>query len=88
MKMKISLIMIVIAMLFAGCGPSENEQKATITQIAAGILATQTAQAPTITPTPSFEPGDTSVSPVDGMVLHYIPGGAIQMPSNMKCPSI
>ncbi|MGB2962516.1 MAG: SUMF1/EgtB/PvdO family nonheme iron enzyme [Anaerolineales bacterium] len=77
MKRKLSLIMIMIgiAMLFLGCGPNESEQIATITQIAAGILATQTAQAPTITPTPSFGPGDTSVSPVDGMVMHYIPGG-------------
>ncbi len=45
-------------MVISACGPSQSEQVATFTQIAAGIYATQTAQVPTITPT--FTPSPTA----------------------------
>jgi formylglycine-generating enzyme required for sulfatase activity len=78
MKFKLACITLGIAFLTSGCAPSESEQIATITQIAAGIIATQTAQAPTatpVTPTPTLSPGATRVSPVDGMTMVYIPAG-------------
>ncbi|MGB2962514.1 MAG: formylglycine-generating enzyme family protein [Anaerolineales bacterium] len=76
MKLKLTTyLMLGIAFLASGCGPSESEQIATITQIAAGIIATQTANAPTATPTPTLSPGDTRTSPVDGMTMVYIPPG-------------
>jgi formylglycine-generating enzyme required for sulfatase activity len=77
-KIKLALIGLGAALLAAACAPSESEQIATITQIAADIIATQTAQAPTatpVTPTPTLGPGDTRTSPVDGMTMVYIPGG-------------
>jgi hypothetical protein len=51
--MKNSLILLVLTMLLAACGPSQEEIDATGTQIAANIFATQTAVAPTHTPTPT-----------------------------------
>jgi Tol biopolymer transport system component len=57
----------VLAILFVGCSPSEDEGKATSTQFARNSFATQTANVtppsvtPTLTPTPTQEP--TIISP-------------------------
>jgi sulfatase modifying factor 1 len=78
MRIKLTSIALGFVFLASGCAPSESEQIATITQIAANIIATQTAQAPTTTPippTPTLSPGDIRTSPVDGMTMVYIPGG-------------
>jgi formylglycine-generating enzyme required for sulfatase activity len=91
MKFKLALIGLGVAMLTAACAPSESEQIATITQIAAGIIATQTAQAPTatltptvtpVTPTPTLFPGATRISPVDGMTMVHIPAGEYTLGSS------
>jgi hypothetical protein len=50
--MKRICLSLVIVWLMSGCGPSQEELDATATQIAANIFATQTAEAPTETPTP------------------------------------
>jgi formylglycine-generating enzyme required for sulfatase activity len=84
MRFKLTLIGLGIALLATACAPSESEQIATITQIAAGIIATQTAQAPTatpVTPTPTLSPGATRTSPVDGMTMVYVPGGEFTLGS-------
>jgi hypothetical protein len=51
-KMFLALVIILALVLLSACGPSEEEQNATGTQIAANIFGTQTAEAPTHTPTP------------------------------------
>jgi WD40 repeat protein len=59
--MKTPNILILSLLLIAGlittaCGTSEEEQNATVTRIAADVLATQTAGAPTPTPAPTETP--------------------------------
>jgi len=78
MRAKYVPIVIGVAIFAGGCAPSEQEQIASITQIAAEIIATQTAQAPTATPippTPTISPGTRQISPGDGMTMVYIPSG-------------
>ncbi len=52
----------VLAILFLSvCGPSHAELAATATQVAAAIFATQTAEAPTTTSTPTATQTDTPI---------------------------
>lgn len=59
----IAILVIGLALSLSACGPSQAELDATATQVAADIFATQTALAPTITPTftptPTFIPSPT-----------------------------
>ena len=48
------LISILIAAILSACGPNQAEQQATVTQMAANVFGTQTAQAPT--PTATYPP--------------------------------
>jgi hypothetical protein len=60
---KICLLCVILVMLtlnLAGCGPSEEELAAQATQVAHDIFATQTAQAPTFTPTATATPTSTN----------------------------
>lgn len=54
----ITLLSLLTGALLSACGPSPAEQAGTATQIAANIFATQTAQAPTATPT--YTPSPTA----------------------------
>jgi hypothetical protein len=54
----ITLLSLLIGAILSACGPSPAEQAGTATQAAANIFATQTAQAPTATPT--FTPSPTA----------------------------
>jgi S1-C subfamily serine protease len=45
------IVCVVLAMLLAACGPPQEELDAQATEIAANVFATQTAEAPTHTPT-------------------------------------
>jgi hypothetical protein len=54
----ITLLSLLIGALLSACGPSPAEQAGTATQAAANSFATQTAQAPTATPT--FTPSPTA----------------------------
>lgn len=57
MNNKLKFIISLLTVIFlAACGPSQAELDATITQVAAGEYMTQTAQAPTSTPTPTNTP--------------------------------
>jgi len=69
------IILLFSLLLLAGCGPSESEAQATITQIALNIIGTQTAQAPTPTLTPTLAPGQIRQSEMDGMNMVFIPSG-------------
>ena len=61
MKARLSLICILMmALLLSACGPSEAEQAATATQVAANIFTTLTAQAPTATATHTPSPTSTA----------------------------
>ena len=53
-------ILVLLALNLAGCGPSEAELSAQATQVAHDIFATQTAQAPTFTPTATTTPTATN----------------------------
>jgi len=53
-------ILVLLALNLAGCGPSEAELAAQATQVAHDIFATQTAQAPTFTPTATATPTSTN----------------------------
>jgi hypothetical protein len=56
---KLLLVIIgLVGLLLSACGPSQVEFDVTVTSIAAGIFATQTAQAPT--PTETFTPSPTA----------------------------
>lgn len=59
MNTRLSLISasLIIGSLLSACGPSQAEQEATVTRVAANVFATQTAQVPIITPT--FTPSPT-----------------------------
>jgi hypothetical protein len=50
------LTILLFSLAFAACGPTEEEEQANATQIAAEIFATQTAAAPTATHTPTNTP--------------------------------
>ena len=54
MKPKWSFVLtcLLAGAIVAGCSPSQAERDARATRIAASIFATQTAEAPTLTPTP------------------------------------
>ncbi|MGB2962511.1 MAG: formylglycine-generating enzyme family protein [Anaerolineales bacterium] len=87
MKHQFFLMIFTVVVITAGCLPTESEQVAAITQIAEGIIATQTAQAPTPTtvpPTPVWKDGDTRVSLVDGMTQIFIPAGDYLLGSNQE----
>jgi formylglycine-generating enzyme required for sulfatase activity len=71
-----------LLLTLVSCGPSQEQQIATVTQIAADTIATQTALVPTPTATPDFDPGGTRQSEVDGMTLVFIPGGEYTLGSN------
>jgi len=64
MKLRHALLNIALlwSVFFTSCGPSEEEQKATATAIVANVFATQTAEAPavTFTPTNTATPTETS----------------------------
>lgn len=62
MKLRLSLVtfVLLLAALFAACGPSQEELDATSTANAASAFATQTAEAPTVTPTPTETPTPTN----------------------------
>lgn len=47
------VICLLIALLVVGCGPSQAQLDATSTQVAANLIGTITASAPTYTPTPT-----------------------------------
>jgi formylglycine-generating enzyme required for sulfatase activity len=81
MKCKIWLCCALIAVLLSGCGPSEEEKLAQITQIAEEVYATQAAQ---ITPTPTLGPGSTRFSYEDGMFMVYVPGGEYTLGSTQE----
>lgn len=51
-KLFLAPVIVLVMVFLSACGPSEEEQNATATQIAANIFGTQTAEAPTYTPTP------------------------------------
>lgn len=53
---RVTLFVLLVSLLLSACGPSEEEVNATTTQIAANIYETQTAEAPTFTPTPTVTP--------------------------------
>lgn len=55
--MRPALVTLIMLVVLAACGPSQAELDARDTQVAADAFATQTAQAPTHTPTP--QPTDT-----------------------------
>lgn len=54
------IILVTLAPNLAGCGPSEAQLSAQATQVAHDIFATQTAQAPTFTPTATATPTATN----------------------------
>jgi len=56
-------LFLVIGIILVACGPSEAERNAQVTAIAASIFATQTAQAPTPTSTPTIPPAATPTVP-------------------------
>ncbi|MGD9050078.1 MAG: LppX_LprAFG lipoprotein, partial [Anaerolineae bacterium] len=59
--------LMILGLVVTACGPSQAELDAQATEIAAGIFATQTAEAPTDTPapTPTFTPTSTpTVTPM------------------------
>ena len=53
MKVVTTCLLLVVGVFLVACGPSQAERDAQATQIAANIFATQTAEAPTATPTPT-----------------------------------
>jgi hypothetical protein len=59
-EIRIALITLLILTILPACGPSQAQLDATSTQVAANILATQTAQAPTNTPTSTPSPTATN----------------------------
>jgi hypothetical protein len=94
--MKTGTLLVMISLLIcanlSACGPSQAEMNATVTQGAANIFATLTAQAPTATPT--FTPSPTSTAtPIStstptpvlflGPVSKYLPS-ADELPANFK----
>jgi hypothetical protein len=52
-------ILLLAGVVLSGCGPSQAELHATATQVSAAAFATQTAQAPTTTPTYTPSPTPT-----------------------------
>jgi len=56
------IIILIIAILLSGCGPSADEFSATKTKIAANIYSTQTAAVPTATNTTRPTPTNTHTS--------------------------
>lgn len=71
------LVLGLLLLLLAACGPSEVEQKATATQIAAQVFATQTAQVSTPVPPPSAQPEDKTVSPSSDQIEALVGFGLI-----------
>lgn len=59
-RLCLALVSLLYGVLLSACGPSEAERQATVTQVAAAVFATQTAQAPTVTPT--FTPSPTATA--------------------------
>ena len=61
-KVTLSTILggLVAIMLLSACGPSQTDLDATATHVAADIFATQTADAPTVTPTYTITPIPTN----------------------------
>lgn len=63
MEKKVCIILagLLMTALLVACGPSEEEMQATVTQVAAELYGTQTALAPTATPThtPTVTPTST-----------------------------
>lgn len=87
MKLKANVIILAAFLMMSACTPSEEEQRAMITEIAEGIIATQTASVPTSTavpPTPIWEAGNTRVSPQDGMTQIFIPAGDYLLGSSQE----
>jgi hypothetical protein len=83
MKKSMGFIALFLLLNYAlcACGPSPAEQAATITHIAAGVIGTQTAQAPTIiltftsSPTATNTPTPTATStPTKTLFPTYEPG--------------
>jgi len=58
MRLLLIVIIVMVGLHLSACGPSQAELDVTVTSIAAGIFATQTAQAPT--PTETFTPSPTA----------------------------
>ncbi len=60
-KVHLVLACLLTSAILAACGPSQAELNAQATKIAANILATQTAEAPTLTPTPTLTSTPTPI---------------------------
>lgn len=79
MKVEMALILLLLFIigLLSACGPTEEEQNATVTQIVAGIYLTQTAGAPTPTAVPTETPSPTKtptpISPTEETQAVLVP---------------
>lgn len=90
-KINSLLICVLTSLLLIACGPSQEAQEVTITQIAEDVFATQTAAVPisiptaTVTPTPTVTPVPTSTptpTPMPGPVtVRLSPDGTGDYPS-------
>jgi len=82
MKGKTVARLLIVLFLASSCTPSAGDPDVARTEIAAGIIATQTAEAPVYTPTPIPAGGDTKFAEADGMTQVYIPGGEYTLGSS------
>jgi hypothetical protein len=83
-----TLVCLLGCLASVACGPSQAELDARATQTMASVNATQTAEAPTRTPTPTFTPTQTA-TPTYTLTPTYTPTAtATRTPTHTPTPTI